>query len=267
MQAPPEKVLAEVRFPSVPELVTEEGEQTLASFLKRYPVRQQIRSGQIPVGSIVQSTTATPILTRTFSDRENSWVVTVSDISVIVETKNYSSKDDFCKRTHEVFAAMASVYKPLVVDNVGLRYIDRVTDDSRLIRLDRHTEPRLSVLCDVTEDNIPAEHSISYSMIRISNNERLRVRSAVLPPSAILDPSVTPTDVKSWVLDLNLFTVKGGILFDPQALEERLGRYSAYIYSAFRWATTDAFLETFGVKYRAPAEEEPRPDGGGQSAD
>lgn len=255
-RAPLEKVLAEVRFSSTSELITDESERALAALLTRYPVRRQVRSSRVVINPIAQSTVTSAVPTRTFADTGNSWIVTVSDSSISIETTSYESRSDFCERTSEVFNAIASVRIPPVVDRVGLRYIDRIVDDFHLAHLEEYINPSLRVLHGATDGRLSLEHSVSDSMVRISEDERLKVRAGLLPPSAIFDPSLAPVDTASWVLDLDIFTVRGGISFDPQGLVERIRSYSAHIYSVFRWATTDVFLKAFREDHQAAGGQE-----------
>ncbi len=246
LKMPPlEKVLADVRFSQTPELISDEVEQLISSYLKRYPVRRKVQSVRLNVNPVSSSVSQESVVVRTFSDTENSWVITLSAFSVGISTTSYHSRDDFCERAYEVFEAVDLVGKPPIVDRVGMRYINRITDPSHLSRLDDYVEPRLRVLDGIVDGDTPIEYSVSNSLIQISDSERLKVQSGVLPPSVTFDPAFTPVDAKSWILDSDVFTIGGQILFEPQALKERLERYSTHAYSVFRWATTAALLEAF----------------------
>jgi len=240
-------VLTQVKFSRTPALVSDEGEERLAERLVDFPVRRQGMSVTItvtPPGSPEQRT----IPTRVFADPTETWVVTVTEQALSLETTEYVSRDDFCRRARLVFDAVADTALPPIVDRVGLRYVDRLSDATDLESLDTYVNPRLRVLLGAVDPAIEVEHSVSESVIRLSTDERLHVRGGILPPDALLDPLLMPLSVRSWVLDLDIYTVSGGFPFDPVALHDRLSRYGDHVHSFFRWAMTPEFIDAFSTK-------------------
>jgi uncharacterized protein (TIGR04255 family) len=183
---------------------------------------------------------------KIFSETTGTWQVTLTETSVALETTEYHTRDDFCERAHEVLRAVAGVALPPVVDRVGLRYIDRLTGD-HVGRVKEYVVPQLHVLHGAVGGSLVLEHSVSDSLIRISDDERLQVRSGMLPPNGSFDPALAPLPEQTWVLDLDVFTVQGGFAFDPNELASRLRRYADHAYSFFRFATTDALQKAFGA--------------------
>ena len=254
-RAPLEKVLTQVQFSLTPELVSDEGEQRLAAALARYPVRRRGQSVNVMINPATASIENKSVTTRIFADPSQSWVVTIMETAVGVETTAYDSRDDFCDRAREVFEAVAAVAAPPVVDRLGVRYIDRVRDSAALEHLDDYVNPRLRILDGVVTSPLVVEHSISDTMIRIADDEGLKVRSGILPGAAAFDPVLPPILERSWVLDLDIFTLAGGFAFDPSALDARVRRYSEHIYSFFRWATTNEFQQAFTDREAVVAED------------
>jgi uncharacterized protein (TIGR04255 family) len=244
-RAPLEKVLTQVQYSRTPELVTDAGEQQLAAALERYPVRRQgvalnVTMGPAP-GAIDQQATTT----RLFVDAEQRWTVMVSETAVSLETTGYESREDFCKRARELFDAVASVATPPVVDRVGLRYVDRLREERDIAQLDDYVTPRLRVLHGAVAGDLVIEHSVSETLVRVAENDRMMVRSGLLPPGGGFDPSIPQLSVPTWVLDIDIYTAVGQLQFDSALLDERIRRYADHVYSFFRWATTDAFLKDF----------------------
>ena len=244
-RAPLEKVLTQVQFSRAPALVSDEGEERLAAVLGRYPVRRQAMALNLVVGLGAAPIDQKSSPTWVFANPSQSWQVTVSDTSVGLETTEYDSRDDFCQRAREAFDAVSSVDLPPIVDRVGLRYVDRLRGDNDLGRLGDYVTSRLCVLHGAVDVDLPIEHSVTETVIRIADDERLKVRSGLLPPGALFDPVLLPASEPTWVLDIDVFTSRGGFPFDPASLEERLRRYAEHAYSFFRWATTDAFQRDF----------------------
>src|ERR1700761_3553250 len=87
-QAPLAKVLMQVRYSRMPQLVTDGAEALIAEALGRYPVRRrQVTGGFVPDvvvnGQQVQMPgNVTPSVALSFSDPTNVWQVTVTDTAV-----------------------------------------------------------------------------------------------------------------------------------------------------------------------------------------
>ena len=247
--APLAKVLTQVQFSRTPGLVSDSAEAAIAEVLARYPVRRQgvaasfafAFAGGGPAFPVAQPA---PSAMRMFSEPTGTWQVTITETSVALETTGYDTRDDFCARATEVMVAVAAVALPPVVDRVGLRYISRLTGDD-LGRIGEYIEPEFRVLHGAIGDGLSLEHSVSDSVLRIADDERMQIRSGLLPPGGGFDPSLAPLPEPSWLLDLDVFTVQGGFPFHPPALAARLRRYAEHAYSFFRYATTDDFQRAF----------------------
>lgn len=245
-RAPLEKVLTQIQFSYTPKLVSDEGEQKLAEALPRYPVRRPSQSVNVTVDPATGEAKMKSAVARILTDQQKSWVVTITETAISLETNAYHSRDDFCARALEVFNAVCEVSTPPIVDRVGLRYLDRIHRIEDLKRLDDMVHPKLRVLDGLAETPLVVEYSVSDTIINVTKDEKLRVRSGVFPPGALFDQILVPVSEPSWILDLDLFTTMGGFSFDPAGLESKLRRYSEHIYSFFRWATTDEFQRVFG---------------------
>jgi uncharacterized protein (TIGR04255 family) len=260
--APLAKVLMQVQYSRTPELLTDSGEAMIAELLSRYPVRRrQLTAGVMPNvvingQSLQLPGNATTGIALAFSDPLSSWQVTVTETAVALETTQYSSRDDFCDRSAEIFAALASVALPPVVDRVGIRYIDRLAGAS-VEQVPNYVIPELSALVGRVDLPLVLQRSITESQIEIGTEERMLVRSGLLPAGVAFDPALQPVSEPSWVLDMDAFTTQAGFAFEPAELSQRLHRYAEVIYAFFRFATTDAFQDAHRGE-QAPIAEETR---------
>jgi uncharacterized protein (TIGR04255 family) len=247
-RAPLAKVLMQVQYSRTPQLVTDGAEALIAEALGRYPVRRrQITAGAVPDvmvnGQPLQLPGGiSPGVALAFSDPNGSWQVTVTETAVALETSDYSTREDFCSRAAEIFAAVASVALPPVVDRVGIRYIDRLTGDA-VVKVPEYVLPEISGLVGNVESPLSLTHSITQSQIEVGDGERMLVRSGLLPAGGAFDPALPATTVESWVLDMDVFTWQAGFAFEPDELTQRLRRYAETVYAFFRFATTEAFQD------------------------
>jgi len=245
-RAPLAKVVMQVQYSRTPQLVTDGAEGLIAEALGRYPVRRrQITAAPNVVvnGQQLQLPgSLTPGVALSFSDPKSTWQVTVTEAAVALETTDYSTRDDFCARAAEIFAAVASAALPPVVDRVGIRYIDRLTGDA-LDKVPMYVIPGLSALVGHVDSPLVLNHSITESQIEIDAGERMLVRSGLLPPGGAFDPALPAVPEQSWILDMDVFTTQAGFPFDADELIQRLERYAETAYAFFRFATTEAFQE------------------------
>lgn len=245
--APLAKVLMQVQYSRTPQLVTDAAEASIAESLGRYPVRRRQPSTAFP--SIVVNGQPLPLPAPglpgsmlQFTNPSATWQVAITDTAVSLETTEYSTRDDFCERSLEIFRAVAGVVLPPVVDRVGLRYIDRLSGEL-LPRVPQLVHPQLQALCESVEEPLRLRHSLTDSLIELSPTEQLRIRSGQLPAGAAFDPALPPLGEPSWLLDIDAFTTQGGFAFEASELAARLRRFAEISYAFFRFATTEAFQE------------------------
>lgn len=93
-RAPLEKVLTQVQFSLTPDLVSEEGERTLAAALARYPVRRRGQALNVTISPATGMIENKAVTTLSFADRAQTWTVTVMETAVALETTAY----DFSRR-------------------------------------------------------------------------------------------------------------------------------------------------------------------------
>jgi uncharacterized protein (TIGR04255 family) len=240
--APLAKVLTQVQFSRTPQLVTDAAEAQIAEALGRYPVRRRAVPPALVINGQPVPSPQAPAAVLTFADPVGTWQVTLTDTAVALETSEYESRDDFCERALEVFRAVAASALPPVVDRVGLRYIDRLSG-AALSRVTDYVAAPLQVLFGHTAPELELQHSVTDSLVKISADDVLQIRTGFLPPQASFDPALAPLPGESWVLDMDAYTSQAGFPFDPDALVARLRKYSEAAYAFFRWATTDAFQD------------------------
>jgi uncharacterized protein (TIGR04255 family) len=162
-----------------------------------------------------------------------------------LETTKYKSRSDFLERLQVVVAALAARVDPRLLDRFGVRYIDRISGDA-LAEIGKLVRPEVRGLAGTPAANA-VTHSITETVFANDDVQAL-VRWGQLPPLVTVDPAaIEPSDAPSWILDLDMFSVKSvpfsveGVITDARAYMERL-------YTFFRWAVTPEFLRYFGGK-------------------
>jgi uncharacterized protein (TIGR04255 family) len=238
--APLIRVLAQVRYSSMPELVEESCERQLADVLASdYAVRGQVQG---VVFGLPGTTAPAQELYRTFEDTVGHWKVTVAPEFVALETDAYESRSDFVDRWRVVLDALAKVRRPPKVTRIGIRYTDRISDPQGLNEL---VNPALMGFLPELLNPNDLENQILQSLIKAPDGtSRVQVRSLCLPPNVLFDPTIPAVATPSWVLDIDAFNERPGS-FDEGALTDRTRTLAEHAYQVFYWAVTEQFRGKF----------------------
>lgn len=251
--APLVRVLAQMRFPGP--LAVLLGEDPVARFAgafadEGYPLIE--RGQQVSLEISAQGVKTLPggsLWTLWSADRR--WQVSLTPEFVTVSTGSYTHRDDFLERVVRVVDVLSAALPVPGVSRVGYRYINRIPGLSQeeirpLVReaLDAGfavPEGSAHLYGSVSETTFSFDSTDSPTGVR----DGLLARWGHLQPGFVLDPSVPPVELASWVLDIDAFR-HAEIEFDHDAVAEQVRDMSVRAYRFFRWAVTSAFLDRFG---------------------
>jgi uncharacterized protein (TIGR04255 family) len=245
-RAPLVNVLAQVRFPKAPLFSREEGAAQIQQRLRKdYPILRQASALGLAItpSGVVQQQSQNQLWR--LQDRSGTWIVTLSDDFVSIETHAYVSRTDFCDRVDEVLAAVNDVAEPVIYDRVGVRYINQLKGEAEervqdLVRTEFH-----GALSVPLPEQADLSLALSEALFRFTDGYQLRTRWGRLPEDTAVDPMVPSIDTRSWILDLDSFTDVSSD-FIPADLSKVTRRLADQAYRFFRWVVTPAFDQTFG---------------------
>ncbi|AFY91112.1 TIGR04255 family protein [Chroococcidiopsis thermalis] len=246
-EAPLIRVIAQVRFPPI---LSVEQKAFVASFQEaireQYPILQPEQTQGLVLSSQGLMPT-TPQITWRFIDTEGNWRVSLAPDFMALETTAYTSRSDFLLRLQNLLSAFGEHIKPKTIERFGIRYINRLTnlaveDVSKLLR------PEITgIVTAEFGENI--RQTINESLFDIPGGEdRMIARWGLMPAGATFDPdAIEPITQSSWILDLDMSLSKKRD-FSVGLLIGEAQRFTERIYTFFRWAVTDDFLQYFGGK-------------------
>lgn len=243
-------VIAQVRFPAVMRIEADKG--FVATFQEAirqdYPILRAERQLGVMIGPAGVQPQDAGTLWRFEAKDPDAWQVTLAPAFVSLSAKRYTRRSDFLARLTVVLHAVEGWLAPYVCDRIGVRYVDRVTGDS-LSRLGRLV--RSEVLGVAGEaagmGQVEIVHALSDTLFQLDDSTQLRGRWGRLPAGATYDPGMEPAREPSWVLDLDHSTSQAED-FDLAAITGKVALFCDRIYTFFRWAVTDAFLDEFGAE-------------------
>lgn len=248
LNAPLVFVVAQARF----ELVASIGNgEFIAGFQEAirsaYPRMRRERQASVLIGPDGRVVTGDAGVAWRFDEHPERWQVALAADSLAISTSSYTSRRDFVGRLGTVLAAAQQHLNLRFCERLGVRYVDRVTDDDLLSRLNDLVRPEVMGVATVPpgEQGVERVHAFADSTYRLPEGGSLHARWGLLPPEATLDPAVLPVDAPSWILDLDAYSTSSEP-FDAPALRQCAEALCQRIYRFFRWTVTDEFLIAHG---------------------
>jgi uncharacterized protein (TIGR04255 family) len=244
--APLLRVVAQVRFPLIASIERREFIGPFQEAIRGdYPVLRSEQTVGAVLGPHGVVETQAPSITWRFHDRSGTWRASLAPGFVALETTAYTSRADFLGRLERLLRTTDQHIDPLVVDRLGIRYIDRIAwagsdDFGKLVRTQV-----AGILAGPFGDS--ARQALTHSVFSLPDGAgELMARWGLMPANSTIDPAaVEPMDAASWILDLDAYAAQEQPM-DVDSLMEQAGAFAERIYSFFRWAVTTEFLERFG---------------------
>lgn len=178
-----------------------------------------------------------------WTSADGDWSILVSQRYFTLQTKKYTNRQDFFERMSDALGPLLSIVDIPVLERIGFRYTNRISDAGDLARLsDLVRAPALGSF--EFGDDVEMVHTLSEAVYRVGE-ANLRVRSAQLPRGGTIDPAITPIDDKSWILDLDASSEARTLYNVPDSIS-KAQELSILAYGYFRWAVKPEFLTHFG---------------------
>lgn len=251
-RAPLARVIAQARFPSILAIRNPDKVAVFQEALRdTYPHlgEEQVHSIELTGG---QTPNVRQGLIWRLADREKDvrWRVSLGVDFVALETSSYDSRDDFLDRLRAVVSAVEQTFKPASASRLGLRYIDRLTDEA-VDRIGELIRSEVLGIIRPPEDLAPALgesviHLLTEAQFLAQDGAGVQGRWGQLPANATYDPNaLEPVAKPSWVLDLDMFSTESQPFESEDLLTTATG-FATCLYWLFRQMVTEEFLRFYG---------------------
>lgn len=245
--APLALVLCQVRWPDFSHLQGDltEVARAFGAVLDGYPVMSSVH--EVAYTITPEGVTQTPgEKIHQWRSVDGVWHVGLSRRFASLYCTSYPSFPDFRARLEGVFGALESQVKIPLVERLGVRYVNRITDARLVENLAEYVRPEVLGYAGLTGESGEAHLQSSANQARyVAADAALQVRSGRVPPGETVDPAVPPVQQSSWVLDLDASSERIMPFDVPAALVEA-GRLSDFAYDFFKYISTEGFLKEFG---------------------
>ncbi len=234
-----ELCLVQVRYPALPRFA-EAGYLTnlQEALAEEYPLFGTEQAMNIVVTPQGVSQTASGQIIR-FNDVGRRWSVVLASDAVSLETRHYSSIDEFITRFGEVLRLVAVHLKPRLQLRFGLRYVNefRYRQGDRYERWRQLLNPELLGVGGRNVLGGTIEQTIGEVRTRRPDGTFL-LRHGFLDGTTVAPLGMKlPQSGPFYLLDLDYY-FEAPVPFDPRPAE-RMRAYNDYIYRVFRWTIGD----------------------------
>lgn len=241
-------VIAQVTFPTIATIANQDSVATFQAKIRGdYPVLRQERQAGLVLSASGEATAQTSEPIWRFSDVKNEWTASLSPGFIALQTTAYTQRSEFFERLVKLLEVAQEEIKPGLFDRLGVRYVNRFVGEQLLGNLPAYIRREALGMAELSYVHRAAlGQYIALAQFKVADAVMI-VRTAYLPPSVTIDPSVPPIPEKSWLLDLDMATdlVSPGE-FDAKTLAVLGEEYSRHIYRFFRWAVTPELIRLKG---------------------
>lgn len=244
--APLEFVLCQIRWPSLAALQGDISPvaKKFGALLSGFPLYSEAQEMSIEVtpDGVKQSPTGT---VYQWSSADRTMGVSFTRDFVALTSKKYAGYESFNAQLRDVLTALDKAADIPLIERVGVRYLNRITDENLVARIDELVHPELlghQALKPATSE-VHLVQALTQSLFQVGSGH-LQARSGMLSPGETLDPTVESLPTQSWVLDIDSFRQHELVFSVENALTEA-GRLSDAAYDFFKLVIRQGFVEAF----------------------
>jgi uncharacterized protein (TIGR04255 family) len=241
-------VVAQVQFPAILSVQTDQTllarfqEQIRATYPYLY-LGQQLGFSLGPQG--VEQQQASGRLYH-FSDANRQWVVTLSAGSIALESRAYTSYEDFAERLLRILASAREVYDIRRRTRLGLRYINEFRRSDVQAPEDWGSLINPQLLGPIADEDLSSLAISSYQEValRLENGSLTLRHGHFLEASTVAPPPGASVEERGpfYLLDLDAYEEAEKDL-DDHTLGELLKSYNHTMFQILRWSVQDELFE------------------------
>ena len=180
-----------------------------------------------------------------FKDSTGLWRATLASGFLTLETRSYTSREDFTARVGLLARALSAIINPNLMTRIGIRYVDRINGKA-LEHIERFVRPEvLGAFNEASRKNIEQAWS---QMTATADPGKLTARWGFMPKGLSHEPDLMPPiDGSCWFLDSDAhLEFRETEAFDSIRIQEHLSNLADRSYGFFRWAVSEEFLRHCG---------------------
>ncbi|MBE3079421.1 TIGR04255 family protein [Clavibacter michiganensis] len=177
---------------------------------------------------------------------DGNWTVSLGRRFLSFHSSQYTNFEDFSSRFREVVQKLSDVASIPLIERVGVRYVNQITDDAFISQLGLYVSEGVAGYSTLAPAAPTARlvNNVNQALYEVED-VMLQVRSGIIPAGETVDASIQARNSESWILDMDAFSVQLQP-FSVDAALETAGKLSDTAYDFFKLVTTDGFIARFG---------------------
>lgn len=250
-EAPIVRTLIQIRFPVFASFATDDdrvANQFAVSLAEEYPRFNAGHEAQLVLtpDGVTQQQSSTKLWR--FASADTTWQVSLGPTFISLETSDYQRRSHFVGRIMAAWNALAEIARPPVIERVGVRYVNQVTDIDHLNRLPELLRPEVLGLSAISREGAQVRSSLAEGHFLIGDGSEFQARWGLLPAGFTPDPLIPATEGQNWILDMDASRtwLPAGCATEDVDLESVATELAGHGYQFYRWAVTEAWLRVFG---------------------
>lgn len=238
------RVLAQIRWP---DLTTFDLDQVAVRIVEDlgtvYPFKREETEVEVLVNQSGGAQEQRRGRIMRFFSGDEKWSLSVGLNFIALESTDYTNHNDFVDRLLAGLDAVTECATIPAFSRIGYRYTNRIVGQTDLSLLEKHFVPAVLGGHLASPENADLVHSMTESVYRVEPSFLL-VRSARLGAGQPIDPTLSPVDEPSWILDLDAYE-EGRLDSTRGTVQSELNRLSGIASNHFRTVVTDRFYERY----------------------
>lgn len=182
-----------------------------------------------------------------FYDAEEVWRVSLATNFVSLETRIYTSRQDFVRRIGEIAIAADECFRIGGFDRVGVRYVNLIHGE-HLQHIRDMVDPAFLGVYAKKDDIGAIQHQFSEMLANVAEGQ-MSARWGMLPANATYDINIlAPITEPSWFLDVDVFAAHehGAKQVPGNKISDMTYALATRGYAVFKWATNENFAKVYG---------------------
>jgi uncharacterized protein (TIGR04255 family) len=178
---------------------------------------------------------------------DQTWHISLARRFVTFHCTEYPGYIEFNRRLYAVLSSVRDLVGVPLIDRVGMRYVNRMSDPN-VDGLLSFVRPEVLGFrgIGVESPEVILQGSINQATYTVGD-ATLQVRSGITGPGETVDPSIPPLPTQSWVLDLDA-AIERRAPFDVDAIIGSASHLADVDYDYFKYIIADGFEDHFGKR-------------------
>lgn len=235
-------VIFKINFPIVTDLTRDVSPEFKEKISSLFPIFETVKLSNIKFEATPKDVTTERqdgTMWR-FKDANDKTIIELNSDSLAIVTRNYKDYSNFEKLILKTMNIFLGVYKNIVINRFGLRYINQINlDEKNLYDWTKYMVSNLITNIDFIQEKTSLRRAMTFLEIAVDDEIKLRIQYGIFNstyPGKLLN--------KEFVLDYDCFT---DVQFNKEQLKDKIKTFNGIITEYFEKSIKDEFRKVLNA--------------------